>query len=277
MTKKDTSNYILLGILILLLIINSLPIISMIGTSLKTESDSLATTSLFPKLKNIYFGSYADIWKHTDFPRNIWNSGVVSIFSSIICVVFASLGGYSLSRFKGLFFTLFITFLLLLQMLPLILILIPTFVIYRTVGLNNTLTGLIINYASTSLAFSILLLKSFFDTVPKEIEEAAMIDGCSRVQSFVKVIIPISNAGLSTVSIFVFVKSWNEYMVSKVLIQSESLKTINLGLQQFVQQFNIDWSKLSAAAMVATIPTIIFLLFAQKYLVQGMTMGAVKG
>jgi ABC-type glycerol-3-phosphate transport system permease component len=277
MKKKKISNYLLMGLLLLLLIVNSLPILSMIGTSLKTESDALGTISIFPKLRNFYFGSYKEIWQNSNFPRNIWNSAVVWVFCYILCVVLARLAGYGLYRLKGFFFSFFIILLLLLQMLPLILILIPTFIIYRTIGLNNSLFGLIINYTSGNLAFSILLLKTFFDSVPKEIEEAAMIDGCSRIQGFLKVIMPISYAGISTVSIFVFVKSWNEYMVSKVLIQSEALKTINLGLQQFVQQFTIDWSKLSAAAMVATIPTIVFLLFAQKYLVQGMTMGAVKG
>jgi ABC-type molybdate transport system permease subunit len=170
-----------------------------------------------------------------------------------------------------------IILLLLLQMLPSMLVMVPIFLIYKGLNINNTLFGLIVCYATSSLAFCIWMLKGFFDSVPFEVEESAMIDGCSQFSSFVRIILPVSTPGLATVAIFSFVRAWNEYVMARILIQSDELKTINLGLQKFVQEFQVDWSLLSAGAVIATVPTILFLLFAQKYLVQGLTSGAIKG
>ncbi|WP_320128618.1 carbohydrate ABC transporter permease [uncultured Sphaerochaeta sp.] len=275
--NKKVYRFGIYALLVILLCISCLPIISMIGTSIKTSDDVLRKATLFPGLRNVYLLNYPKVWKNTAFPLNILNSSYVSVVSSLFCVILASLAGYALSRFHSWIFTSFIALLLILQMMPLILILIPTFSIYKMFGLTDTLFGLIINYASGSLAFAVLMLKSFFDTIPQDIEEAATIDGCTQFQGFLKVILPISTPGLSTVVIFVFVRAWNEYMVARILLQSERLKTVNLGLQVFSQQFTVDWGLLSAASVIATIPTILFLVFAQKYLVQGMTAGAVKG
>jgi ABC-type glycerol-3-phosphate transport system permease component len=254
-----------------------LPIISMIGTSLKTENTALSTTTMFPKLNEIYWGNFPAVLKTSVFPRSIINSAFVSVISSIFCVIIASLAGYAVSRFHAPVFKMFSALLLVMQMMPLILILVPTFIIYRRFGLQNTLQGLIVNYTSTNLAFSVWLLKGFFDSIPLELDEAAMIDGCGRFAAFQRVVLPIAAPGLSTVAIFTFVRAWNEYMVARTLILSDAYKTINLGLQLFVQQYDINWALLSAAAVIATVPTILFLLFAQKYLVQGLTSGAVKG
>lgn len=255
----------------------ALPMISMLGTSLKTSSDALSVLSIFPPLDRAYFGNYARVMTDTSFGRNLWNSFIVSISATVVCVLAASLAGYAVSRFKGIFFRFFILLLLMLQMLPSMLVMVPIFLIYKGMGLNNTLLGLVICYSTASLAFCIWMLKGFFDSVPFEVEESAMIDGCSQFSSFIRIILPVSAPGLATVAIFAFVRSWNEYMMARILIQSDELKTINQGLQKFVQEFRVDWSLLSAGAVIATVPTILFLLFAQKYLVQGMTAGAIKG
>ncbi|MDD4850620.1 MAG: carbohydrate ABC transporter permease [Gemmiger sp.] len=270
----DILTYLLLFVLCFFM---SLPIISMLGTSLKTSQDALASYSLFPESGKWYFENFATVLTKTTFASNILNSAIVSVGAAVLCMVLSCLAGYTLSRYHTRITAAFTILLLALQMLPIILVLVPTFMIYRGFHLTDTLLGLVLNYTATNLAFSIWMLKGFFDTIPKELEEAAMMDGCTRFGAFLRVILPISAPGISTVAIFAFVRCWNEYMVARVLIQSDEYKTINLGLQQFVAQYSVDWALLSAAAVIATIPTIIFLVCAQKYLVQGLTAGAVKG
>lgn len=255
----------------------ALPILSMLGTSLKTPADALTTLSLFPAPGAIYFGNFVAVLRESGFGRNIWNSFFVAIISTLICVIAAASAGYSISRFKGPVFALFVALLLLLQMLPSMLVIVPVFLIYKSLRINNTHLGLILCYSTASLTFCIWMLKGFFDSVPFEVEESAMIDGCSQFASFARIILPVSTPGLATVAIFSFVRSWNEYMMARILIQADNLKTINLGLQKFVQEYLVDWARLSAGAVIATVPTILFLMFAQKYLVQGLTSGAVKG
>jgi ABC-type glycerol-3-phosphate transport system permease component len=255
----------------------ALPVLSMLGTSLKTSSDALSTVSLFSAPNRIYFGNFVQVMRDASFERNLWNSFVVSIAATFVSVAVAALAGYAVSRFKGWAFTAFILLLLMLQMLPSMLVMVPIFLIYKGLNINNTLFGLVICYATSSLAFCIWMLKGFFDSVPFEVEESAMIDGCSQFSSFTRIILPVSTPGLATVAIFSFVRAWNEYVMARILIQSDELKTINLGLQKFVQEFQVDWALLSAGAVIATVPTILFLLFAQKYLVQGLTSGAIKG
>lgn len=276
--KRDIPDKIITYLILLVLCtLMSLPIISMVGTSLKTSADALSSLSVFPEAGRWYGGNFSAVMTKTSFGVNILNSAVVSVFSAVLCMAVSALAGYVLSRLRNVVTASFTALLLALQMLPLILVLVPTFIIYRNLGLNDTLWGLILNYTASNLAFSIWMLKGFFDAIPQELEQAAMIDGSSRFKAFLRVILPISAPGLSTVAIFTFVRCWNEYMVARVLIQSDRNKTINLGLQQFVAQYSVDWALLSAAAVIATIPTILFLIFAQKYLIQGLTAGAVKG
>lgn len=271
---RRTGTYLLIISFCLLF---AMPILSMIGTSLKTPTDTLTTVSIFPAPHRIYFGNFVTVMRESDFGRNIWNSFIVSIMSTLICVIVASSAGYSISRFKGPMFALFVALMLLLQMLPSMLVMVPIFLIYKGLGINNTHLGLILCYSSASLTFCIWMLKGFFDSVPFEVEESAMIDGCNQFSSFMRIILPVSTPGLATVAIFAFVRSWNEYMMARILIQTDTLKTINLGLQKFVQEYLVDWARLSAGSVIATVPTILFLMFAQKYLVQGLTSGAVKG
>jgi ABC-type glycerol-3-phosphate transport system permease component len=274
--KKVDSIFSYIAIFLICLLI-SLPIISMVGTSFKTSVDARSSYSIFPQWGRWYSQNFSYVLTKTGFGHTIINSAIVSISAAFFCIILSSMAGYALSRWNTKVTKAFITLLLALQMMPMILILVPTFIIYRSVHLTNSLLGLIINYTSSNLAFSIWMLKGFFATTPKELDEAAMVDGCTRFEAFYKILLPIASPGISTVAIFTFVRCWNEYMVAKTLIVTDKFKTINQGLQLFVAEFGIDWALMSAAATIATIPTIVFLVFAQKYLVQGMTAGAVKG
>jgi ABC-type glycerol-3-phosphate transport system permease component len=195
----------------------------------------------------------------------------------MLCVVVAIVAGYALSRFKGRVFSFYQILLLMLQLFPAILLLIPLFVIFTSLGLVDKLGACILAYTTMNLSFSIWMVKGYMDSLPFDLEEAAMIDGCTQFGAFLRVIVPISMPGISTVGIFTFINSWGEYTLASILLRSDANYTLTLGLQKFVLQFTADWPSLMTASTIATLPTILFLVFAQKYLIRGMSAGAVKG
>jgi ABC-type glycerol-3-phosphate transport system permease component len=157
------------------------------------------------------------------------------------------------------------------------LVVLPLFLTFRSFHLINTLTSLIVVNTVFHLPFATLMFKGFFDTIPKEIEEAAWIDGCSRFNTFTRIVIPISGPGIAAVSIFSVLFSWNDYFFANVFIKKDSLMTVPVGLQLFMQQHGTDWANLTAAATLATLPVLIFLFFVQKYMAYGSAAGSVKG
>lgn len=277
MSLKNIRGYPILkySSLVVLAFLVNLPIISMINTALKSEEAALASPTFFPR--SIDFNSFFYVWQQTNFSRHVLNSLLVSVFVTLGCVVIASLAGYALSRFQGGFMDLYSVMLLLIQMFPWVLLLIPLFLIFRRLNLINTLASVVVAYTALALPFSIWMLKAFFDTIPFSIEESAMIDGCNQFQSFMRIIIPLSLPGISAVAIFTFIFSWKEYLLASVFLRSSETKTITVGLQQFVSQFTTDWSSLMTASTIATVPILILILVAQKYLVAGLTAGATKG
>jgi ABC-type glycerol-3-phosphate transport system permease component len=263
--------------IIALIFLVNLPTISMAGTALKGRSKALSDISLFPSPANWDFSAFKAVLFFTDFPLNLFNSLRVAFTVTLICIVIASMTGYTLSRFRGRFFSVYGTLLLILQIFPSVLLLLPLFVLFSRLKLTNTLYSLMLAYTAMNLAFSTWMMSGFFDSIPKELEESGMVDGCTRFQTFYKIILPISLPGIATVGIFTFINAWNEYTLASVLVQKKAMQTMTVGLQKFVQQFTSDWATLMAASSLAIIPTVIVLIVAQKYLIQGMTAGAVKG
>ena len=271
---KDIITHIVLIILVFLI---NLPLISMVGTAVKDKVSALTSTSLFPGLGEWRFNSFVTVINSTTFLRNIGNSAIIAITVTLLCILIASMAGYAISRFKGRVFSFYSMFLLLLQMFPGMLLLMPLYVIYNKLGLVNTLGSVILSYTTMNLAFSIWMMKGFFDSIPRELEQAGIVDGCTRFQAFYKIVMPISLPGLATVGIFTFINCWNEYTLASIFLRKDEILTMTVGLQKFVQQYSSDWPLLMAASTIATIPTIIFLVFTQKFLIEGMTAGAVKG
>ncbi|MDR2369986.1 MAG: carbohydrate ABC transporter permease [Treponema sp.] len=269
---KDILTYLALVVIILIV---DLPFLQMLSVSFKTRQEALGTTKFFPNQLNL--GSIKTVWLRTDFSRNIFNSIIVALSTTICCIVIAIIAGYALSRFRGKVFSGYAILLLLLQLFPSILLLIPLFVIFTSLNLVDTLFACILAYTTGNLAFSIWMVKGFMDSIPFDLEEAGMIDGCTQFKAFTKIIVPISMPGISTVGIFTFINSWGEYTLASILLRSDKNITLTLGLQKFVLQFTTDWPSLMTASSIATIPTILFLVFAQKYLIRGMSAGAVKG
>ena len=253
----------------------NIPNISMIGTALKPFGGYMSDTSLFPLKPDL--SMINKVLFSTSFGQYLWNSVIIALAVVAFCVVFASCAGYALSRCRGKVFSGYIVFLLILQMFPLVLVLIPLFWIFKTLGLVDNQLSVAISYIAINLPFATWMLKGFFDSISIEIEEAAFIDGMGPAQSFLKIMLPLSLPGIATVAIFTFNNCWNEYMLASVFLRSNELQTMTIGLQMFQVQNNADWSTMMAASTIALIPSIIFLVFMQKYIVQGLTAGAVKG
>ena len=168
-------------------------------------------------------------------------------------------------------------FILMTQMFPGILLVIPYFSLMGAAGLLNTYPALVIAYTSFSLPFCTWMLKGFFDSIPPELDEAAMIDGCSRTSAFLRVILPLSAPGLVATAIFSFLVAWNEFLFAVVLTSTPGMYLVTVGIASNIGQFRIQWNDLMAASVLATLPTIILYAFLERYLVQGLTAGAVKG
>jgi multiple sugar transport system permease protein len=213
----------------------------------------------------------------SDFPAFFANSMVVSLGTAVAVTVVASGAGYAFSRFAfpGKYLAVFL--LLLTQMFPLVMLIAPIYRLMTPLGLTDNLLGLIVTYTAFNTPFATFLMQSFFDGIPRELEESAMIDGCTRGQALRRVIFPLTLPGMGATLGFVFTAAWSELLFALMLINSEEKMTFAVGLLTFVGKFSVDWGQMMAAGVLALIPACIFFAFIQRYLVQGLTAGALKG
>lgn len=245
-------------------------------TSCKEESTIL-------KLPIKYFPSpftldnYTKIWNDVGFTRYILNSLIVSLSTTFIIVIVALLGGYALSRyqFKGKNMVLLIF--LITQMLPGVMLLIPLFEIFKTLGLINNLSSLTITYTTTHLAFCTIMMSGFFSGIPKQMEEAAQLDGCTLVGAIFKIIVPAIAPGIVATAAFAFISAWNDFTYALAFMSDFNKFTLPVGLNMMVGEFTVNYGKLAAGNVIALIPVMIMFAYIQKYLVTGLSAGAVKG
>lgn len=279
--KKKKRRYMKTGILFVILtiivIMVDLPLISMVGTAFKRNDAVLTTTGIFPQWGDWSIENFVGVFTKTNFGKNIVNSLFISVFATILSVLAASMAGYALSRFRGRFFSGYSALIFLMQMFPGMLLLIPMFVLFSKYNMVNQPVSVMIYYAANNLAFSIMMVRSFFDSIPYELEEAGKIDGGTNFSVYLKVILPISLPGIATIGIMTFLNCWNEFTFASLLLRDTKTQTLTVGLTKFVQQSTSQWGYLMAASTIAVVPALLFLVFAQKYLVSGMTSGAVKG
>jgi ABC-type glycerol-3-phosphate transport system permease component len=259
----------------LIVLVIDMPIISLILNSFRSTEEILSSTSLIPT--NPTLVNYAYVAERTSFFRYLLNSLIMAGGGMALSIVAATLAGYALSRFRSPVLSGYSTGLFLVQMFPILLALIPLFILFRNLGLINTYWSVIILYTVAQLPFATAMFRAFFDGIPNDLEEAATIDGANRLQAFALVVLPLAGPAIAAVAIFAFLFSYNEYLIAVVFLRRETLFTIPVGIQQFMQQYATDWGSLMAAATMAMLPTFVLFLFIQKYMMYGAIGSGVKG
>ena len=208
---------------------------------------------------------------------SMWNSCIVAIIVTIINVVFGSAAGYAYARHRSMWMSVSLYFILFTRMLPVVVLIPALFLMLRQMGLQNTLSGLVLAYCSFTFPFTIWIMKSYFETLPREIEESGLIDGCTRFGVFWRLIMPISGPGLVAAGAFTFVLCWNEFLVAQVLNSKRGLTTLPPAIAGMLGQANIDYSVIAASGFLSALPAMLMALIFQRYMVQGLTAGSVKG
>ncbi|MGO7860146.1 carbohydrate ABC transporter permease [Rhizobium ruizarguesonis] len=264
----------LTAVMIVIVLVVNLPIILMVLNSLQTTQQILASKSILPE--NYTLVNYQSL-TNTPFVVYLRNSIVVSLGATVFSVFAAVLAGYALSRFRNGLLEGYSTALFAVQMFPIILALIPLFILFRPLGFINSPISVIIVYSVVNLPFVTWMARSYFDTIPRELEEAALIDGCSHIGAFLRIVLPLSGPGLAAVSIFAFLFSYNEFFIANVFLRTTQAMTLPVGIQMFMQQFSTDWGSLMAAATLTMMPTLLLFLFVQKFITHGAVAGGVKG
>lgn len=271
-TVKSALCYMLLTVLALAILV---PMLWMVVTAFKTEAQTYSPKPEW--IPNPFtLGAFGKFFGLYSFGKMTFNSLVTCIFSVIICVASACLAGYGVTRFKFRGRKQLMEFLLITQMFPSVMLVVPFYAVLSQYRLTNNLFGLIIVYAATNVAFSTWMLVSYFKTIPLEIDEAARIDGASNFRTFWSIILPLVVPGIAAVALYVLFNGWNEYMYSSVLISNDSLKTLTVGIISLNTQAQVKWNDLMAASVMSSLPLAALFVCFQNYFIAGMTSGAVK-
>jgi len=261
--------------LILVCIYCLIPFAWMLSTSLKTEAEAFRIPPTWIPLEPTV-DSYIGIWVRKNFGIYFLNSTIISLATAILSTFFGALAGYGFSRFLFRGRKFLIGFFLATQMLPGVLLVGPYFKILSRFGLYDTRTGLIIAFLTICLPFSTWMMKGFIDKVPEELDQSAMVDGCSRIGLFFKIVLPIVAPGMVATILFAFLLAWGDLLWALCLTSRENMITVTLGIARTVGEFRIIWPMLMAGSLVGGMPAILLYIFLQRLLVQGLTAGAVK-
>ena len=250
------------------------PFVWMLLTSIKPDAD----LSRFPVRylpSSTTFEHYRTLIQRTSFPVNLLNSLVIACGAVLLGLATSVPAAYSFSRFRFAGRRTLMTGFLVINMFPIVLLIIPLFVLMRALGLIDTFLGVIIGHSTFSIPFSIWMLVSYFNAIPKDLDEAATIDGASRLQTIRLVVLPLVMPGIVTTAIYIFITSWNEYLFA-MMLSGETVRPVTVALQLFIGEFTVQWGILTAGGTIIALPVTILFLFVQKHLVGGLTAGAVK-
>ncbi len=264
------------AVIAIYLFITLAPLMWVLSTSFKPNEEAISFPPKFlperPTLDNYLF-----VLTDPKLVLSLFNSFMVSLASTGLSVAVCALGGYAFARFEFKGKSLLMTTILGLFMIPLVINIIPLYIMLANVGLLNSLVGLVLTFQIIIIPLNIFLLKNYFETIPKELEEAALIDGCSKIRAFWHIIVPISLPGFVIAAILSFRFSWNEFVLPIVLSNKPDVMVFQVALYQFISLYRIDWGFLTAGINIALIPIVVLMLIFQKRMIKGMTLGAVRG
>jgi N,N'-diacetylchitobiose transport system permease protein len=262
---------------VIVFIVMVFPVFWMISTAFKPDDEIVSLTptwvSLHPTLAH-----FRDAINRPYFWQDVRNSLIVVLATVVISIILAFLAAVALARYRFRARTLFIVLVIGIQMLPQAGLIIPLYVVLARFHQVNALTGLVVTYMTFVLPFCVWMLRGFLLGIPKDLEEAAMVDGSTRLGVFVKILLPLMGPGLVATSVFAFITTWNEYIFARVLLNDQSKQTVTVWLSYFLgTSRHTDWGALMAASTLTAIPVVIFFLIVQRRIAFGLTAGAVRG
>ena len=278
---------------VLLVIVNGLfPAIWLLLTSFKTDGE-LRQLPITYLPENFTLQNYVSVFTENPFGRFLLNSAVVSIVATLLCVLFAGLAGYALGRLNMPGRRVLLTLIVMTSMFPALVLLVPLYRLFVgveipwlstlfgspifTPNLLNTYWALIIPYVALSLPIATLILTSFFQLIPADLESAALVDGCTRISALFRIVAPVSAPGIVTAGIIVFVNSWNEFLLALTFNTSLQMRTVPVGITLYQGEYAFPWAIISAAIMLGVLPLVLLIIFFQRRIISGLTAGGVKG
>jgi arabinogalactan oligomer/maltooligosaccharide transport system permease protein len=263
------------ALLLVFTVIAVYPALNVFSISLR-PGNKLRSTDLSIIPHDWTLDSYVQLFTEQPFLRWMGNSMIVALAVTFTGVVLAAIGGYAFSRFKFVGRDTGLVAVLTTQMFPATMLLLPLYVMIAKLGLVNTYLGLMVFYSATALPFCLWQMKGYYDTIPTALEEAACIDGCSRWESFWRIILPLATPGLVITALFSFMTAWSEYIVAAQVLQDREMFTLPLGLRSFQASMSTEWGLYAAAAILVSVPVVIVFVFLSRFLVSGLTLGSVK-
>ena len=277
MTRRRIGYHVFIyGVALLICAFSLIPVIWSLSTSLKPEALIFALPPQWipPQMS---LEHYRAVLSDPRMMRYFLNSFVTAASSTAVALIVGILGAYGFSRYKFPGSGTLMVSILFTRMLPRVALIVPFFITLQRIGLYNTRPGLILVFLIITMPLSIWLLKVFFDAVPYEIEEAAIVDGCSVLGVLTRIVVPITLPGIASVGMYVFITAWNEFLFALTMTKGLPLRTISVGLAFFIDEFGIRWGSLMAASIMMSIPAILVFTMFQKSLIKGLSEGAVKG
>ena len=263
-------------VLIVFSIIALYPVWQIVNISLR-PADRLLSTSLELIPDQASFKNYVDLFTERPFFTWLFNSTLVAVVVTATGVALASMAGYAFSRYSFVGKKFGLLSLLVTQMFPATMLLLPMYIMLVQLQLINTYIGIVVMYSATALPFCIWQMKGYYDTIPPSLEEAGRIDGASQSQIFFRIILPLAAPALVITALFSFMASWTEYVVAAQILQDTDLWTLPLGLKSFESNMGSEWGLYGAASVIVTIPVVVLFLSLSRWLVSGLTLGSVKG
>lgn len=277
--KNKVKRYIQIAVVVILSLITVFPIYWITVVAFSPSSSFLSTDNSWLIPTNVTLEHFIYVFKNSDFLIYAVNSLVVASVTTIITLVISSFGGYSLGRLRYKGRDTIGKLILFTYIVPSVLLVIPLFTCIVNLNLQDNPIGLVLSYLTFSIPFCIWMLKGFFSSLPAALEEAAMLDGTSRMGAFIRIILPLAAPGIVAAAMFTFLLSWNEYLFALVFITKDTMRTLPVGIVASFTNINMDpesWANVMAASLMSSIPVFILFLLLQKHLISGMAAGAVK-